>query len=137
MSINRPLVNTATGHSRSNQLLDKKWYYSSFNMAPITIDCRSDTVTVPSKGMRQAMAEAEVGDDVFREDPTVKKLEEKVASMLGKEAGLFVPSGTMGNLISIMAHCWGRGEEIILGDRSHIHVYEQGGVAQVYVIILD
>lgn len=95
------------------------------------IDCRSDTVTVPSAGMRKAMAEAEVGDDVFGDDPTVKKLELEMAKMLGKEAGLFVPTGTMGNLISVMTHCWGRGQEIILGDKSHIHLYEQGNIAQV------
>ena len=98
---------------------------------PIIYDCRSDTVTVPSDAMRKAMAEAEVGDDVFGEDPTVKKLEQAVADKLGKEAGLFVPSGTMGNFVSVMTHCWGRGQEIILGDKAHIHLYEQGNIAQV------
>lgn len=83
-----------------------------------TIDCRSDTVTKPSKEMREAMAQAEVGDDVFREDPTVLKLEETMAKELGKEAGLFVPTGSMGNLISVMVHCNARGQEILLGDRS-------------------
>ena len=77
------------------------------------------------------MAEAEVGDDVFREDPTVNKLETAMAEKLGKEAGLFVPTGSMGNLISVMVHCWGRGQEILIGDRSHIHLYEQGTIAQV------
>ena len=81
-------------------------------------------------GMRKAMAEALVGDDVFREDPTVLELEKAMAKELGKEAGLFVPTGSMGNLICVMVHCWGRGLEIILGDRSHIHVYEQGTIAQ-------
>ena len=80
--------------------------------------------------MRKAMAEAVVGDDVFREDPTVLKLEEAMAKELGKEAGLFVPTGSMGNLISVMVHCWGRGQEVILGDKSHIHLYEQGTIAQ-------
>ncbi len=79
------------------------------------IDLRSDTVTKPTPAMRQAMANAEVGDDVYGEDPTVNSLQEMSAKMLGKEAGLFVASGTMGNLTSILAHC-GRGDEIILGD---------------------
>jgi threonine aldolase len=78
--------------------------------------------------MRDAMATAEVGDDVFQEDPTVKKLENLAAEKTGKEAALFVPSGTMGNLISVLSHC-GRGDEILLGDRSHISLYEVGGVA--------
>lgn len=92
------------------------------------IDLRSDTVTLPTPEMRQAMAEAEVGDDVYGEDPTVNQLESLAASMMGKEAGLFVPSGTMGNLAAILAHC-GRGDEIILGDRSHAFLFEAGGVA--------
>ncbi len=92
------------------------------------IDLRSDTLTQPTKAMREAMAKADVGDDVFREDPTVNKLEEKAAEITGKEAALFVPSGTMGNLISILAHC-ARGDEIILGDRSHIFLNEVGGVS--------
>lgn len=92
------------------------------------IDLRSDTLTQPTKAMREAMAKADVGDDVFGEDPTINKLEEKAAEVTGKEAALFVPSGTMGNLISILAHC-GRGDEIILGDRSHIFLNEVGGVS--------
>jgi threonine aldolase len=94
------------------------------------IDLRSDTVTKPTPTMRRAMAEAEVGDDVYGEDPTVNRLEEKVAARLGKEAALFVPSGTMGNLIAVLSHC-GRGDEMILGDQSHIFHYEQGGSAAV------
>lgn len=90
------------------------------------IDLRSDTVTQPTPAMRQAMAAAEVGDDVFGEDPTVKRLEEIAAEKLGKEAGLFVSSGTMGNLISLLTHC-ARGDEIIVGDQSHIFSSEQGG----------
>jgi len=74
------------------------------------------------------MAEAEVGDDVFGEDPTVNRLEEMAAERLGKEAGLFVVSGTMGNLVCLLTHC-GRGDEVLLGDRSHTFVYEQGGSA--------
>ncbi len=92
------------------------------------IDLRSDTVTQPTKAMRQAMAKAEVGDDVFGEDPTVNKLQEMAAERMGKEAGLFVPSGTMGNLAAILAHC-GRGDEVILGNKAHTFLYEAGGVS--------
>jgi len=92
------------------------------------IDLRSDTVTKPTAAMRQAMATAEVGDDVYGEDPTVNRLEAMVAEMLGKEAAVFVSSGTMGNLTSVLAHC-GRGDEMILGDKSHIFRSEQGGAA--------
>lgn len=92
------------------------------------IDLRSDTFTHPTQSMREAMAAAEVGDDVFQEDPTVQKLEVLAAEKTGKEAALFVPSGTMGNLISVLSHC-GRGDEILLGDRSHISLYEVGGVS--------
>jgi len=92
------------------------------------IDLRSDTVTQPTPDMRRAMAEAVVGDDVFGEDPTVNRLEERVAALLGKEAALYVPSGTMGNLIAVLSHC-GRGDEMILGDKAHIFLYEQGGAA--------
>ena len=92
------------------------------------IDLRSDTVTKPTKNMRKAMAEAEVGDDVFMEDPTVLRLEEIVAEITGFEAGLFTVSGTMGNLLCVLSHC-GRGDEMLLGDKSHIFIYEQGGAA--------
>jgi threonine aldolase len=92
------------------------------------VDLRSDTLTRPTAEMRRAMAAAEVGDDVFGEDPTVNRLEEMAAERLGKEAGLFVASGTMGNLVSILTHC-GRGDEIILGDQAHTFYYEQGGCA--------
>lgn len=92
------------------------------------IDLRSDTVTWPTPEMRQAMAEAAVGDDVFGEDPTVNALQDAAARRLGKEAGLFVASGTMGNLVAVLAHC-GRGDEVILGDRAHTFVYEAGGIA--------
>ena len=95
------------------------------------IDVKSDTVTTPTKAMREAMMNAEVGDDVYGEDPTVNKLQRVVASLFGKEAGLFVPTGTMGNLVSIMAHCNERGCEILLGDQSHINLFEQGGLAQI------
>jgi threonine aldolase len=92
------------------------------------IDLRSDTLTKPTPEMRRAMAEAEVGDDVFGEDPTVKRLEEMAASRVGKEAALFVASGTMGNLVSLLAQC-GRGDEIIVGDQAHTYINEQGGVS--------
>ena len=92
------------------------------------IDLRSDTVTLPTEKMRAAIANAEVGDDVFSEDPTVNRLEQKAARLMGKEAALLVPSGTMGNLASILAHCE-RGTEIILGHKSHTFVYEAGGIS--------
>lgn len=94
------------------------------------IDLRSDTVTQPTAAMRRAMAAAEVGDDVYGEDPTVNALEALAAEMLGKEAAMLVLSGTMGNLVSLMTHC-GRGEEAIIGDRSHTFLYEQGGLSGV------
>lgn len=92
------------------------------------IDLRSDTVTQPTEAMRQAMAAAPVGDDVYGEDPTVNRLEAMTAELLGKEAAVFVSSGTMGNLASVLSHC-GRGDEMILGDQAHIFMYEQGGAA--------
>ncbi|MFN2199180.1 MAG: GntG family PLP-dependent aldolase, partial [Anaerolineales bacterium] len=92
------------------------------------IDLRSDTVTRPTPEMRAAMAQAEVGDDVYGEDPTVNLLQEVAAERLGKEAALFVPSGTMGNLAAILAHC-GRGDEVILGSLAHTFLYEAGGVS--------
>ncbi len=92
------------------------------------IDLRSDTVTLPTPAMREAMYRAEVGDDVYGEDPTVNRLEEMAAERLGKEAALFVVSGTMGNLVSLLTHC-GRGEEVIMGDRAHTFIYEAGGVS--------
>ena len=92
------------------------------------IDLRSDTVTHPTPEMREAMYRAEVGDDVFGDDPTVIRLEAVAAERLGKEAALFVASGTMGNLVALLTHCR-RGDEVILGDRSHTHLYEQGGMA--------
>jgi threonine aldolase len=91
-------------------------------------DFRSDTVTRPSAGMRAAMTEAEVGDDVFGDDPTVTRLEARMAELLGKEAALFVPSGTQSNLIALMAHC-GRGDEYIVGQKAHCYRWEAGGAA--------
>lgn len=94
------------------------------------IDLRSDTVTRPSPGMRSAMAGAELGDDVFGEDPTVNRLQEKIAEMLGKEAAIYVPSGTMSNQIAVRLHCR-LGDELICEAECHIHHYEQGGAAQL------
>jgi len=90
------------------------------------IDLRSDTVTLPSPGMRQAMYEAELGDDVFGDDPTVNRLQEKTAELVGTEAALFVASGTMGNLLAILSHCQ-RGDEVLFGDQAHMFLYEAGG----------
>ena len=92
------------------------------------IDLRSDTVTWPTPEMREAMANAAVGDDVYGEDPTIIQLEAETAEMLGKEAGLFVSSGTQGNLIAILTHC-GRGDEVIVGDKAHTFMYEAGGIS--------
>lgn len=93
-----------------------------------TIDVRSDTVTKPTPEMREAMAKAVVGDDVYGEDETVNHLQEMAASMTGHEAALFVASGTMGNLSGILAHC-GRGDEVILGKGAHTFLYEAGGIS--------
>jgi threonine aldolase len=93
-----------------------------------TIDLRSDTVTRPTPAMREAMYRAEVGDDVYGEDPTVNRLERMAAERLGKQAALLVVSGTMGNLVALLTHC-GRGDEVILGDHSHTYRFEQGGMA--------
>ncbi|KAK5638405.1 hypothetical protein RI129_012700 [Pyrocoelia pectoralis] len=95
------------------------------------VDIRSDTVSKPTPAMRQAIAVAEVGDDVMGEDPTVRGLEKRTAAMLGKESAIFVPSGTMANLIAIMVHCSQRGSEFITGHKSHIFLYEQGGSASL------
>ncbi len=92
------------------------------------IDLRSDTVTHPTPEMRDAMARAEVGDDQSGEDPTVNRLEELAAEMVGKEAAMYVPSGIMGNLCALLTHC-GRGDEVVMGDQSHIFWYESGGGA--------
>lgn len=92
------------------------------------VDLRSDTVTQPTPEMREAMAKAVVGDDVYKEDPTVNKLQDLAAFKMGKEAGLFVPSGTMGNLVSMLTHCQ-RGDEVILGNKAHTFLYEAGGIS--------
>jgi threonine aldolase len=99
----------------------------------LPIDLRSDTVTRPSAAMRTAMAQAEVGDDVFGEDPTVLHLEARVADMLGKEAALFVPSGTMGNQLGIRVHCQA-GDEFLCEANCHVFFYEQAAYAQLFGI---
>lgn len=98
--------------------------------ADSVIDLRSDTVTLPTADMRRAMFEADLGDDVYGEDPTVNRLEALAAKRVGKEAGLFVPSGTMANLTCLLAHC-GRGDEAIMGDMAHTFLFEAGSSAAV------
>ncbi|KAB0793007.1 hypothetical protein PPYR_12627 [Photinus pyralis] len=93
------------------------------------VDLRSDTITKPTVEMRKAMAVAEVGDDVFGEDPTVNELERRSAELMGKEDGIFLSSGTMCNIIAVMVHCNKRSVEFIAGDKSHLHLFEQGGPA--------
>ncbi|MBE1296129.1 low-specificity L-threonine aldolase [Phycobacter azelaicus] len=102
----------------------------------VICDLRSDTVTRPDEAMRQAMASAEVGDDVYGEDPQVNRLEATLAERLGKEAGLFLPTGTQSNLAALLAHC-GRGEEIITGRDYHVFKYEAAGASVLGGIALD
>ena len=90
------------------------------------VDLRSDTVTQPTPGMREAMNRAPLGDDVFGDDPSVNALQARIAEMLGKEAALFVPTGTQSNLVAIMSHC-GRGDEYIVGQMAHTYRWEGGG----------
>jgi len=104
-------------------------------MPSAMIDLRSDTVTHPSREMRRAMYDAELGDDVYGDDPTVNRLQERMAALLGKEAGLFVASGTQGNLVSVLAQTR-RGEEILLGDQSHIFEHEAGGTSVLGGVVL-
>lgn len=104
----------------------------SENLAPSganhTIDLRSDTVTRPTEGMRAAMMDAPVGDDVFQDDPTARLLEDKMADLMGKEAAIFATSGTQSNLLALLTHC-ARGEEIITGDTYHVYIDEAGGAS--------
>ncbi|MBT4927476.1 low-specificity L-threonine aldolase [bacterium] len=93
-----------------------------------TIDLRSDTVTLPTKEMREAISNAELGDDVFQEDPTINNLEKLAAKKFNKEAAVFLPSGTMANLVAVLTHC-NRGDEVMLGDQSHTFLYEAGGIS--------
>jgi threonine aldolase len=98
------------------------------NITAMRVDLRSDTVTQPTSGMRAAMAAAPLGDDVFADDPSVNALQVRIAALLGKEAALFMPSGTQSNLCGLMAHC-GRGDEYIVGQGAHTYRYEGGGAA--------
>ena len=100
-----------------------------------TIDLRSDTVTLPTPEMRRAIADAALGDDVYGEDPTINRLEALAAERTGKEAALLVASGTMGNLCALLVHC-ARGEEVIVGDESHIYHYEAGGPSVLGGVVL-
>ena len=97
-------------------------------------DFRSDTVTLPTPEMKQAIFDAELGDDVYGEDPTVNELERLSAEIFGKEDAVLVSTGTMGNLVSILAHCQ-RGEQIIIGDKCHIYRAEAGGIASLGGIV--
>jgi threonine aldolase len=99
------------------------------------IDLRSDTVSLPSDEMREAMARAELGDDVYGEDPTINRLERMAAEIVGKEAAMFVPSGTMGNLAAMLTHC-ARGTKAFLGAEAHTYVYEAGGAAAFGGIVM-
>jgi threonine aldolase len=99
------------------------------------IDLRSDTVTLPTDEMREVMARAELGDDVYGEDPTVNRLERMAADIAGKEAAMFVPSGTMGNLVAMLTHC-ARGTKAFLGDQAHTYVYEAGGAAMLGGVVM-
>jgi threonine aldolase len=99
------------------------------------IDLRSDTVTLPTPAMREAIARAALGDDVYGEDPTVNRLQEMAASLTGKEAALLVASGTMANLIALIVHC-PRGRKAILGSKAHTYVYEAGGASALGGIVM-
>jgi len=105
---------------------NNQWFDKEMQME--FIDLRSDTVTLPTDEMRQAMANATVGDDVYGEDPTVNRLQEMMAELVGMEAGLFVASGTMGNVVAVLTHA-GRGDEMLLGDLAHTFLYEGGAAA--------
>nr|XP_027215983.1 low specificity L-threonine aldolase-like isoform X2 [Penaeus vannamei] len=132
--LRRNVSHTLTNRAILMQQL-RRWYHPPPAIAAdfqgLLVDLRSDTITKPTLGMKQAMMDALLGDDVYREDPTVKELERRMAIYTGKEAALFVPSGTMGNLIAVLGHCENRGCEVLLGDQAHIFLYEQAGMAQV------
>jgi len=123
-----PWLTPSTAHGMFGSRIGICLAVMSRTQAMKTIDLRSDTVTLPSASMREAITRAELGDDVFGEDPTVNRLERLVADRLGKEAALLVASGTMGNLVCVLTHCR-RGDEAILGDQSHTFRYEAGGIA--------
>ncbi len=118
-------------HPHQEELKRVEIMSASQQQQQVVVDMRSDTVTKPTDEMRTAMYEASVGDDVFEDDPTVTMLENKAAAIFGKESALFVPSGTMANLLSVMVHCSRRGDEVLIGDKCHISTFEQGGVASL------
>ncbi|KAG4067036.1 hypothetical protein HA402_000027 [Bradysia odoriphaga] len=120
----------------------KRAMYANMKASPlignnVVVDMRSDTVSQPTEEMRHAMATAVVGDDVFGEDPTTNELQQRFAQLFAKEAAIFVPSGCMANLISVMVHCSQRGAEAIVGDLSHIFLYEQGSSAHIAGVQLN
>ena len=117
--------------SRKHTLEDNDAPDSKKVKESVIVEMRSDTLTRPTEEMRRAILEADLGDDVYGEDPTVNLLQEKAAKIFGKEAALLVPSGTMGNLICLMIHGNSRGSEALVGDRSHIVIHEQGGISQI------
>src|SRR5437868_3965267 len=106
------------------------------SMPSKVIDLRSDTVTLPTDEMREAIARAELGDDVYGEDPTVNQLERRAADIMGKEAAMLVPSGTMGNLAAMLTHC-ARGTKVFLGSQAHTYVYEAGGAAALGGVVMS
>ncbi|CAM9208200.1 unnamed protein product [Choristocarpus tenellus] len=112
----------------ADELITRRYGSKPHHDMKDVVDLRSDTVTRPCKTLRAAMAAAEVGDDVYGEDPTVSKLEAYAACVLGKDAAVMVPTGTMANLIAVGTHCR-RGDEVVLGDKSHMFLYEGGGAS--------
>jgi threonine aldolase len=112
----------------SSRRLSIRPFVRCFTRPTHVADFRSDTVTKPTAAMTIAMFDAEVGDDVYNEDPSVTKLEKHVAELLGKQAALFTPTATMSNLLAVGAHC-ARGEEVFCGSESHLFIYEQGGAS--------
>ena len=118
----------AAAHTSSNTSTHTASHTASNLASASRVDLRSDTVTRPSAGMREAMAKALVGDDVFGDDPSVNELQEKVAQMLGFEAAIFMSTGTQSNLCGILSHCQ-RGDEYIVGQMAHCYRWEGGGAA--------
>ena len=131
----RNITNSMSSSSDGSQVMENNIENNNNNL--YTIDFRSDTVTKPTKQMREAMANAIVGDDVFGDDPTVKLLEDRTAALLGKEAAIFTPSGVMANQIALGIHCSRPGTATICGTKSHIYCYETGGASQLWGITLD
>ncbi|XP_071516430.1 uncharacterized protein [Panulirus ornatus] len=132
--LKRTLSRDGMGKALSIRQLKRAYHPPPVTVAKFkghVVDLRSDTITKPSEGMKRAMMDALLGDDVYREDPTVSELEKRMAAYTGKDSALFVPSGTMGNLISVLGHCEHRGSEVLLGDQAHIFLYEQAGMAQL------